>query len=69
MSRQQDPSSPEIGQPVVVDGTKYRIKAIYSNGTVRLFDRFATRARQELYVDLSAIATWDRIAGVWRVSP
>ena len=60
---------PEIGDPVVVDGVKYRIKSIYPGGRVRLFDRFAPRARQELYIDLAQITRYDRVAGVWRVVP
>lgn len=54
---------PATGDPLVVDGVKYRIRAI-DKGQVTAADRFGpnpdvTRALDDLY--------WDPLPGVWRV--
>jgi len=57
------PAQPAIGDPVVVDGIKYRIRAI--GQLAQLWDRIA---RKEAHVDPDHLV-WDRVAGVWRVGP
>ena len=55
----------DLGDPVVIDGTKYRIREIPLMHTFNVSlspartARFVLRATGEL--------EWDRIAGLWRV--
>jgi hypothetical protein len=53
---------PALGDPVVVDGTKYRIRAILS-GVAELRQHFAPHATAT--VPLTALA-YDKTAGLWR---
>ena len=60
---------PQLNDPVVVDGVKYRIRWIDPEGgpwlpVVHLRVHFAPH--RETTVLLKALV-WDRIAGVWRV--
>lgn len=56
------PAVPAVGDPVVVDGVKYRIRLIDGSRAL-LRDRFTGH---EVNVNVADLA-WDRVAGVWRV--
>lgn len=57
------PDAPAINDPVVVDGTKYRIRSIGpQSGLVQLRTSFGGRETTCLLREL----TWDKVAGVWR---
>lgn len=57
--------APQVGHPVVVDGTKYRIRLITRDGArADCRTSFGNRWATVTLADL----TWDPIAGVWRVS-
>ena len=58
----------KLNDPIVVDGTKYRIKGV-GIASLHLYDRFAVIGRRDLYIDIARITGWDRVAGVWRVAP
>ena len=59
------PAAPMAGDPVVMAGTKYRIKAIGPLSDVaQLRSSFGGR---EATCHLSALV-WDKVAGVWRVA-
>lgn len=61
---------PAVTEPVVVDGTKYRIRSIDEDGTARCRTTF--RRRPGVDFDRLTVAVdslrWDRRAGVWRVA-
>lgn len=57
----QRTATPELGDPVVVDGVKYRIRALAID-TARLRTSFGGN---EAVVDPRSLA-WDARAGVWR---
>jgi hypothetical protein len=56
------PSGPEIGDPVVVDGMKYRLRHI-ADGTGLAKTSFGGWQCVVQIADL----VWDRVADVWRV--
>jgi hypothetical protein len=58
-------AEPEIGDPIVIRHTKYRIVEIRDGPVYLLKQHPQKRARWSLYV---AEATWDAVAGVWRVT-
>lgn len=55
------PAAPAVGDPVVVDGTKYRIR-LMGEHTARLRTSFGG---QEAAIDPRTLS-WDARAGLWR---
>lgn len=60
---------PEIGDPVVVDGVKMRIReigsSVWPSATLHLREHF--EPHRQCVIDARTL-TWDKIAGVWRVA-
>lgn len=56
---------PKVGDPVVFDGTKYRIRVIGAIGAI-LHDRFGGTGAPEPVVLIDSLY-WDPLPGVWRV--
>lgn len=58
----KEPAAPDVTDPVVVEGTKYRIRTIEDDvWTAKTsFGGLTTSGRVEDLV-------WDKVAGVWRV--
>ena len=69
MSLSATPRTPALRDPVVIDGTKYRIRS-FDTGEATGWIRLA-HLRQHFtpHAEATAIADalyWDRVAGVWR---
>ncbi len=60
------PAGPALRDPVVVDGVKYRIRAIDTDPPpiAHLRTTFGEQGRLQVRLDE---LLWDRVAGVWRV--
>lgn len=60
---------PEIGDPVVVDGVKMRVReigsSVWPSATLHLREHF--QPHRQCFVDARTL-TWDKVAGVWRVA-
>jgi hypothetical protein len=58
------PDAPHLNDPIVVDGTKYRIRSIGPQSGIA-HSRASFGGREcDVHVDE---LRWDRVAGVWRV--
>lgn len=58
-----EPRQPALNDPVVIAGTKYRMKSIGAGGWILVRDRWT---KEERSVRADSL-TWDARAGVWRV--
>lgn len=58
------PLKPAVRDPVVLDGTKYRIR-ILRDGLACVRTSFGGDPPREVWVDRLA---WDAVAGVWRLA-
>jgi hypothetical protein len=67
MKTREIPTRPALGDPIVVDGVKYRIRTLASRiGWARV--SFGRGTYPEISFAIDSL-TWDAVAGVWRVEP
>ena len=57
---------PEVGDPIVIDGTKYRIRSFGGAPRFNVYVK-TSFGRVERAIPRASIGEWDTTAGVWRV--